>query len=211
MHQHREIGWLAARVLAIAICLFVFQLIFALLTGSLSLLSDTAHVGGDTFAMLILIVAQVTAHRIDKLNGEMEGNNYHNVELLATAVNGLILITAGIYLSFEAISRLDNPPDVSGIILVPGIIGIAVNLLMFWMLSGKSHHMTVQSAAAHVMVDSIASAGVIIAGLLIITTGESLVDPVVSFFIISAIVLWGMRLISLPILAFNSQNHESAI
>lgn len=211
MHNHGKIGWLAARVLVIAICLFVFQLIFALLTGSLSLLSDTVHVGGDTFALLILISAQVLAHRIDKLHGGVEGNNYHNVELLATAVNGLILISAGIYLFFEAISRLDNPPDVSGIILVPGIIGIAVNLLMFWMLRGESHHITVQSAQVHVIFDSIASAGVIIAGLLIITTGERLVDPVVSFIIISAIVLWGMRLISLPILAFNSQNHESAI
>lgn len=198
-------------MLLIGVCLFAFQTAFAVFTGSLSLLSDTAHVGGDSFALLLVVLAEFTAHRIDKLNGESLGNTYHNVELLATAFNGLILIVAGIALSIEASSRFSDPPTVSSIILIPGVAGLLVNLYMFRMLHDESGHLSVQSATAHVVFDSLASFGVIVAGFLILASGEKLIDPIISFFIIFLIVMWGIRLVAKSLLTFSLQNHKKAL
>ena len=195
MHRHTEIGTTTFKVLRIGIGLFTFQMVFAILTGSLSLLSDTAHVGGDILAITLVFLAQEIAARIDESTGEVRVEHYHNVELGATAVNGLILLIVAYVLFREAVDRLSDPPQVSSAILVPGIVGFLVNLLMLRMLKEKREHLTVQSAAAHITFDLLASVGVITAGFLILATGERLVDPVISLLIIVLIVIWGTRLI----------------
>lgn len=207
MHRHTEISQVTLKVLLISICLFAFQLIFSMATGSISLLSDTAHVGGDMLAIVIVILAQVLAGFLDKLRGGIEDHRYHNVELVATGINGAILWVAAVVLSLEVASRLSDPPNISGIILIAGIIGILVNLLMLRLLWREREHLTVWSLVIHVLFDFLASFGVIVAGVLILVTGEKLIDPAVSIFIISSIVIWGFVLIWRAVCTYRLQNH----
>ena len=195
MHRHAEIGTATSKVLRIGVGLFTFQMVFAILTGSISLLSDTVHVGADILAVTLLFLAQKIAAWIDESTDEVRVEDYHNVELGAAAVNGLILLIIAFALFREAVNRLSDPPPVSSAILVPGIVGFLINLLMLKALKEEREHLTVQSAATHITFDLLASVGVIAAGFLILATGERLVDPVISFFIIVLIVIWGIRLI----------------
>ena len=191
----------------ITIGLIVFQIVFAYLTGSISLWSDTAHVGSDLIAMAIVLGSQWVANRSHRRGNDHPGE-YHAVEIGATAANGVLLILAGGILVSQAVGRLSDPPHVSGIILVPGAIGLVVNLGIIFLLIEQRQHLTVQSAIAHVSFDSLASVGVIIAGLLIITTGAKLIDPIVSLFIIVLIVSWGARLIWLAVATQVRQNND---
>ncbi|MDP2720681.1 MAG: cation diffusion facilitator family transporter [bacterium] len=200
---------MASRVLVIGICLFVFQIVFAILTGSISLLSDTAHIGGDISAIVLLFLAQIIANWVDKSTGKVREEHYHNVELAVTAVNGLILLIIAYALLREAIDRFSEPPQVSSVILVPGIVGFVVNSLMFRMLHRGRKHLAVQSAAVHVAFDLLASGGVILAGLLIFVTGERLVDPIISAVIIGLIFIWGIWLIAISYVIFMGQYRES--
>ena len=207
MHRHTEISQVTLKVLRIIICLFAFQLIFSIATGSISLLSDTAHVGGDMSAIVIVIFAQILAGFLDKLRGGAEDYRYHNVELIAIGINGAILWVIAIALSLEVASRLSDPPDISGIILIAGIIGISVNVLVLKILWGERKHLAVWSIEIHVLFDFLASIGVIVAGVLILVTGEKLIDPAVSVFIISLIVIWGFVLIWRAVCTYRLQNH----
>lgn len=155
---------------------------------------------------MLVVGSQWTAQRSHK-RGYTLTENYHRVELFATKTNGILLVVSGLFLFTVAIGRLFNPPEVSGVILIPGIAGLAVNLFMVWLLLGDSQHLTVQSAIIHISLDSLASVGVIVAGGLILITGARLIDPIVSFFIIALMIFWGLYLFRL---ARNTQNQQSS-
>lgn len=202
MHQHTEIGERALKVFVTTLCLVVFQIVFAVVTGSLSLWSDTTHVASDLIAIGVVTVSQWVAQRSHG-KGYAPIEEYHRVEIYATMTNGILLVVGGLFLFTVAIGRLFNPPEVSGIILIPGVVGLVVNLFMIWLFLGDSQHLTVQSAIAHISIDCLASVGVIVAGGLIIITGARLIDPIVSFFIIALMVFWGIHLFRLARITLN--------
>ena len=207
LHRHAEVGKQTFEVFLITICLIIFQIVFASLTNSMSLWSDTAHVGSDLIAIALVLAAQWAAHRSHR-RGTDHPEEYHAVEIGATVANGALLILAGGVLVSQAVGRLSSPPQVSGIILIPGAIGLIVNLYVVFRLRKERQHITVQSAIAHVSLDSLASVGVIVAGLLIITTGVKLIDPIISILIIGLIVSWGTRLIWLAATTQVRQNNK---
>ncbi|OGY25125.1 MAG: hypothetical protein A2Z11_01355 [Candidatus Woykebacteria bacterium RBG_16_43_9] len=210
MHRHAQISQATSKVLLIGGCLFTFQLVLSAMTRSISLFSDTAHVGGDLLAIFVVIGTQIVAGFSDRTRGSIvQDDKYHGIELAAVAANGLILLSVASILSLEATSRLSDPPNISGIILIPGLLGLAVNLWMLTLLWEEREHLTVQSALAHVSFDSLASIGVIVAGISIYATGERLIDPVVSFFIIFLIVIWGFGLIWRAARTYRFQNHST--
>ncbi|MCH7541452.1 cation transporter, partial [Patescibacteria group bacterium] len=121
--------------LIVGICLFAGQLVVSILTGSIALLSDTFHVLGDTLAILVVGGSQLMAIIAHRFGGHEDEEDYHNVELAATAFNGLLLIGIGIWLFYLAMGRLTDPPEVSSVNWIPGLIGLTVNLSMvalFW-------------------------------------------------------------------------------
>jgi len=196
VRRHAEIGERAFRVFIITLCLWIFQIVFATITGSISLWSDTVHVFSDLIAIGLVVGSQRLAQRSHRKE-YTHTEDYHRVELYATMINGILLVAGGLILFTVATGRLFNPPEVSALILIPGIVGLTVNLSMVWLLLGDRQHLTVKSAIAHVSLDSLASVGVIVAGVLIFAIGAKLIDPIVSFFIIALMVFWGVRLIRL--------------
>ena len=207
LHRHAEVGKQTLKIFLITICLIIFQIVFASLTSSMSLWSDTAHVGSDLIAIGIVLAAQWAAHKSHS-RGNDHPEEYHAVEIGATVVNGALLILAGGVLVSQVVGRLSNPPHVSGVILIPGAIGLIVNLYVVFRLRKERQHITMQSVIAHVSLDSLASVGVIVAGLLIITTGVKLIDPIISILIIGLIVSWGTRLIWLAATTQVRQNNK---
>ncbi len=188
-------GRYLASILITAIVLVV-EIIGGIWTGSLALLSDSAHVFTDIFALAI----SYGAFRLSKKPGDDNHTyGYHRVEVFAALINGisLALICLGIW--WEAVQRFLNPGEVMGApMLVIAVIGLVANILVALVLKvehlhdGDEHEhphdhqkedLNLNSAYLHVIGDALSSVGVIIAGLAIWLTGAVWIDPLISILI----------------------------
>ncbi|QAA77152.1 MAG: Cobalt-zinc-cadmium resistance protein CzcD [Candidatus Bipolaricaulis sibiricus] len=189
MHVH---GRMERRLLLAAgvtglVC--VGQVVGGLLTGSLALLADAAHVFLDAFA-LTLSYAAIRAARRPPTARHTYG--YHRVQVLAALVNGGTLAAVALGIFREAVERIRAPsPVLAGPMLAVAGAGLLVNLVVAWMLHRHDRHdLNVHSAFLHVVGDALGSVGVIAAGLVILLTGWTIADPLVSI-TIGAIILAG--------------------
>jgi len=191
-HNHAGHGGIERRFLlslALTGLIFAAELVGGLLTRSLALLSDAAHVFLDVFALALSYVAI----RLTTLPpNDRHTYGYHRLRVLAALVNGATLLVVAFEIFREAIKRFSDPePILAGPMLVVAVIGLVVNLVVAFVLRGHDHEdLNVRSAFLHVLGDALASVGVIIAGVVIILTGWTLVDPVISI-VIGVIILLG--------------------
>ena len=165
------------------------EVIGGLWTGSLALLSDAAHVFLDAFALGLSYVAI----RLATLPAnDRHTYGFHRLQVLAALVNGSTLLLVAFEIFREAWDRLSNPtPILAGPMLIVAIVGLVVNLIVALVLRQHDHHdLNVRSAFLHVLGDALASVGVIVAGAIIVLTGWTLVDPLVSV-LIGIIILVG--------------------
>ena len=182
-HDH---GASNERGLRIAIALtgtiLIAEVAGALLTSSLALLSDAAHMLTDVVALTIALVALRLARRPAD-NKRTFG--YYRFEILAAVLNAVFLLLAAIYIVVEAYRRLQNPADVATTgMLIVAVIGLAANLLSMKVLhDGAQHSLNMKGAYLEVWSDALGSVGVIIAALLIHFTGWRQADPVVAVLI----------------------------
>lgn len=175
--------------LALTAIIFFAELVGGLLTGSLALLSDAAHVFMDVFALGL----SYGALRLSSLPAnDRHTYGYHRLQVLAALVNGALLLAVAFEIFREAILRLSNPrPVLAGPMLVVAVVGLVVNLVVAFVLRGHDHEdLNVRSAFLHVLGDALASVGVIVAGVIIVLTDWTVVDPLVSI-VIGVIVLVG--------------------
>lgn len=148
-------------------------------TGSLALLADAGHmftdVGGLALALFAIKMAERPATS-EKTYG------YYRAEILAALANAVVLIFISFYILFEAYKRFLNPPEVaSGIMSVVAVIGLFVNVVGLYILKqGSTDSLNMKGAYFEVLSDLLTSVGVIIAGLIIWTTGWRYADPLVS-------------------------------
>jgi len=162
-------------------------------TGSLALLADAGHMFSDTFAIGLALVAVTLARRPSTPRRSF---GFQRAEILAAFVNGLTLVLVSGWIVWEAIGRLDDPPELlGGWMLLFAAIGLVVNAAAAGILirSGRKS-LNVEAALRHVLADLLGSAGVLVAAVVIVTTGWTLVDPLVSMAIAVLIVLsaWGV-------------------
>ncbi|MEQ1863612.1 MAG: cation diffusion facilitator family transporter [Micropepsaceae bacterium] len=153
--------------------------------GSLALISDAAHMFTDAAALAIALLAI----RI----GQMPADNlrtygYRRFEIIAAAVNAVMLFIVGIYILVEGIGRIFDPVPVQSTgMLIVAVVGLAVNFVAMRLLSaGKDESMNVRGAYLEVWADMLGSLGVIIGAVVIALSGQTWVDPVVAI----AIGLW---------------------
>jgi cobalt-zinc-cadmium efflux system protein len=175
--------------LALTGLIFLVELIGGLLTRSLALTSDAAHVFLDVFALLLSYVAI----RLASLPpNDRHTYGYHRLQVLAALANGATLLLVAVEIFREAIGRFSDPESIlAGPMLVVAVIGLAVNLVVAFVLRGHDHdNLNVRSAFLHVLGDALASVGVIVAGVVIILTGWTVVDPLMSI-LIGIIILVG--------------------
>lgn len=198
-HEHAaggdEHGGVAASLRAaiqITLLIFAVEVAGGYVSGSLSLLSDAVHMLGDLFALLLSLAAVLLARQLPT---SARTYGYHRAEVLAAFVNGLVLIavTAGILVS--AVDRLRSPGTIEApVMLAVAVIGLAANLVVIARLHGHGG-LGVRSALLHVASDALSSAAVVGAGVLILVTGLTVVDPVLSALIAVLILASAVRLL----------------
>lgn len=182
------------------------EIIGGILTGSLALLSDSAHMFTDVFALVVSYSAfRIARKPVD----ERHTYGYHRVEVFAALINGfsLAIICGGIW--WEAVERFITPGQVHGLpMLIIAAIGLIANILVALVLKPGHHHhghenhkghveddINMQSAYLHVIGDALSSIGVIIAGLAIWLTGALWIDPLISILIGIMIAISSYRLL----------------
>lgn len=189
-HEHTHVGpesnerslWLA---LWLTSAFLVAEVIGGILTGSLALISDAAHMFTDSVALAIALAAI----RIGKRPADARRTfGYYRFEILAAVVNTLLLFGVAVYIFIEAYRRLKNPPEIVSIgMLVVATIGLAVNLISMRVLAaGKESSLNMKGAYLEVWSDMLGSVGVIVGALLIWWTDWAWIDSVVAI----AIALW---------------------
>lgn len=197
-HDHDHTAGASGRVLGIAFALtalFMFvEFAGGLLAKSLALVADAGHMLTDAAA---LALAWAAVHIASRPADAKRSFGYQRLRVLATFVNGCALLFIVAWISFEAIERLLNPVAVDArMILWIGSIGLAVNLVVYAMLSrGDSHDMNVSAATLHVLGDLLGSVAAIVAALVILWTGWLPIDPLLSLVVCALIVKSAVSLV----------------
>lgn len=159
-----------------------------LLTGSLALLADAGHMLSDSFSLFLALGAVALAARPVTAKRTF---GFKRAEILAALVNGVLLVAVSVWIVIEAVGRFKDPPEIlGGWMLALAAIGLGVNLLAAWILTrAAGESLNVKAALRHVMADIAGSVGVILAAVIILTTGWELADPIVSIVISVLIAL----------------------
>jgi cobalt-zinc-cadmium efflux system protein len=183
-HDHERRKPLRLAIVLTAI-IFVAEVIGGIISGSLSLLGDAAHMLQDVVALTLSLGAMIIAERLPTPTKTF---GYHRVEIAAAVVNGLLLIGVSGVIIWEAFARFSNPQPVnSTTMLVIAVIGLVANLVAAFFLHG-SHDLNVRSAFLHVLGDTLSSVAVIAAAAWIAFTGQTFVDPLLGL-VIAIVIL----------------------
>ena len=186
-HSHGAGGSLSAsgrhrRPLAIAFALtaayMVVEAVGGIVFGSLALLSDAGHMLTDVAGLgMALAAIQFGSSR----RSASQTYGLYRLEVLAALANALLLFAVAGYVLLEAYRRLSEPPDVPGLpLLLVATVGLLVNLVSFMLLrAGAKESLNVRGAFLEVLADALGSAGVIVAGVILITTGWAYADPLI--------------------------------
>lgn len=157
----------------------VVEVIGGILSGSLALLADAGHMLTDTMALALAAVA----FQVSKRPADVKRTyGYQRFQILAAFVNGLTLILIVGWILFEAVQRLRQPAEIMGqtMLLVAGV-GLIVNIIAFAVLhGGDRENLNIRGAAMHVVGDILGSVAAIIAACVIIYTGWTPIDPILS-------------------------------
>ncbi len=158
------------------------EVVGGLVTGSLALISDAAHMLVDVTALGIALVAIKIARRPADA---MRTFGYYRFEILAAAFNTILLFFVAIYILFEAYQRLKHPPEIYSMgMLVIASIGLAVNLISMKLLTaGKDKSLNMKSAYLEVWSDMLGSVSVIVAAIIIYFTGWAWIDSLIAVLI----------------------------
>ena len=173
----------------------IAEVVGGILSGSLALLADAAHMLTDAGAIALALLAMWLSSRpatIERTFG------FHRTEVLAAMINALSLWLITGWIFFEAWQRFfeSEGHDVEGrLMLGVGVVGLLVNIAAAWILHRQSgHSLNVEGAFWHVIADLLGSVGVVISGVLILLFDWWLVDPIASVIIGVLVLLSSWRL-----------------
>ena len=158
------------------------EFIGGVVTESLALISDAAHMLTDVAALVIALAAIRVGKRAAD---ERRTFGYARFEILAAAVNAMLLFGAAVFIVYEAYRRLKQPPDIQPMgMLAIAVVGLVVNLIAMKVLAGgRAQSMNVKGAYLEVWSDMLGSLGVIVGAALIAYTGREWIDSVVAILI----------------------------
>jgi len=191
-------------VLVLSSSYLAAAILIVLLTGSLALLSEAGHmiadVGGLALALFAINYSRRTAT-------PQRTYGFYRLEILASLVNSVVLILLSVYIVYEAVRRIFEPPEIQGFpLIIAAIVGIVVNFIAMHMLSsieagekawhhhghkhyeavkeGSQNHdevnLNIKAAYLETLSDTLGAAGVVAAGVIILTTKFYLADPIIS-------------------------------
>lgn len=165
--------------LCIGLSILVVQFAGAVWSGSLALLADSVHVLADQFGVFMALVAVTIAARPTKARRTF---GLYRLEILATVVNGLVLLGLSVFILIQAYDRWFNPESIDApIMLIAAAYGGIANCVgIFLLRAGSKESLAVRSAYLEVFSDALGSIGVVIAAIVLMTTGWDKVDVLVS-------------------------------
>lgn len=167
----------------------IVELAGGLISNSLALIGDAGHMFTDTLALGLSLFALNLAKRPAS---QTKTYGFYRAEILAALINGTILVLVSAYIFYEAYHRFVEPPDVrGGLMLIVAAIGLVANIVGISILRPASRgNLNVKGAFLHMWSDTVSSVGVIAAGIIILLTGRTIADPIISI-IIGLLILRG--------------------
>ncbi len=167
------------RAIFITLIFMAVELIGGWYANSLALISDAAHMLTDIGAMLLSLFALWIARRPVTLTMSF---GYHRAEILGALLSGLMIWLISGILIYEAIARIQSPPEVQGpVVFVIAVIGLLANLASMRVLhQAKENNLNVRAAYLHLVADSLGSVGAIIAGAVLWLTDWRPIDPIMT-------------------------------
>ena len=175
--RHR---WRLAVTFGLTAMFFVVELVAGVVSGSLALISDAGHMAADVVTLGAALLATRLAAMADTTGRRTYGR--YRAEVFASGLAVLMMLGVAVYIVVEGVRRFGPPVEpTSGVMLVVGVVGLAINAVGIILLrGGAGESLNVKGAYLEVMADAIGSVGVIVAGLLVLWTGQSFWDTVVA-------------------------------
>ncbi len=188
-HAPKDFGTAFAIGTALNLAIVVIQVIYGISANSIALLADAGHNLGDGLGLLLAWVAHVLARRLPT---ERHTYGFRSASILAALANAAMMFIATGAIAWEAMRRFYEPTEVGGVtVIVVALLAVVANGLAAWLLMhGRKGDLNVRSAFAHMVADAAVSLGVAVAGVVILLTGWTLIDPIMSL-VISAVIVWG--------------------
>ena len=165
------------------------------LSGSLALLADAGHMLVDTGALGLTLLTARIARRPADAN---KTYGYHRWEILAAFINGTVLVGIAVWVVIEAIGRIQEPPSIrAGLFLAVAAVGLLINLWALALLHSRRHgSLNTRGAYLHIVGDALGSVGALSAAVVILLTGWTLADPLISIALSLLILVGAWRLVS---------------
>src|ERR1700736_192798 len=188
MERVTDQGATLKKALALTCVILAVEFAGALVSHSLALMADAGHLLSDVFA---LGLAWFRAEQSKRPADRRRSYGYQRVSVLAALVNSVTLIVIVIAIAYEAVRRFANPQPVQGaVVIIAALVAIAVNVYVVFGLRGHGKNLNIRAALLHVTGDIGASAGVVLAGAVILLTGWLYIDPILSLGI-AALIAFG--------------------
>ena len=189
LHAPQSFGRAFAVGIGLNVAFVLVEAGYGLAANSVALLADAGHNLSDVLGLAVAWIASVLSKRppSGRYTYGLKGSS-----ILAALFNAVFLLLAVGAIAWEAILRLLDPaPVAAGTVMVVAAIGIAINGFTAWLFaSGREGDLNIRGAYLHMAADAAVSAGVVVAGLVILVTGALWLDPVVSL-VIAGVIVWG--------------------
>lgn len=191
VHVHAPTSFGTAFAIGIGLntAFVVIEAIFGFASNSMALIADAGHNLSDVLGLVVAWGAVMLSKRAPsaRFTYGLRGSS-----ILAALFNAMFLLVAVGAIAWEAIQRLKNPEPVAGVtVMTVAAAGIFVNGVTAWLFaSGRKGDLNIRGAYMHMAADAVVSAGVVIAGIVIIFTGWTWLDAATSL-VISAVIVWG--------------------
>ena len=188
-HAPKDFGVAFAIGITLNVGFVVVEVAYGLLSNSIALVADAGHNLGDVLGLAMAWIATVLARRAPTQTHTYGLRGGTILAALANAV--LLLVTVGAIM-VEGVHRLINPTEVGSVtVIVVAVIGIVINGVTAWLFaSGRKGDINLRAAYLHMAYDALVSVGVVVAGGIILMTGWTRLDPLVSL-VVAAVILVG--------------------
>jgi len=200
-HEHNHDHGLAelnrkrlAWAFGITATILLAEVVGALLTNSLALLVDAAHMLTDTLGLLMALTA---ANLIMRRSTNRRTWGFRRAEVLSATLQAALLLAVGIYAAIDAVRRVFEPTEVQSLgLLVFGVVGLLGNLAAMWIIfAGRGDNLNMRAAFLEVLNDALGSVAVITAAVVIALTGWTMADSLAALFIAALIVPRALKLL----------------
>ncbi len=181
-------------VMAMTVTMMVVEFVAGILTNSLALVSDAAHMLTHFFALTVSYLAIIFAAR---QTSKERSFGFYRAESLAALVNGLTLILITFFIAYRAYLKIVHPQPILEVqMMIVAAVGLIVNLVsaaILWKV--KAADLNVKSAYLHLLTDTFSSVAIIAGAIVIHYTGWDVIDPILSVVICIVIIIWAKNLL----------------